>query len=606
MNNFRFGLGKKNIEEKNEKDEKDKKSDNKSDEKQKKIPEMKSVTKKSEKKALSEDDGGITIEKKIISKKDSFRMLPIISRDSEELDSDDDEYIEENFSRILNEKFEDDERELNSYENKRKRIEAKSSVKEKDTKINLAVDKPLEKNNAEKREKYSVAAMNSHRGNISDSFPSLSSRTGALEQDEKNSSAMPTSPRGRPSKAPAFIRNLSQRMSLVQADDLPQQQATRTSVGMATPVLDDLLSKPWNIEADKKGNALLKNIPDDVLNKLSDLAFMISTSKDFQGRSYVEQETYMRKQIGKKFLNLIEKKIESRLENKYFDSPENIKIYLKINFGIIVGAEKSDKRKTVSSSDAGKSPRLGDEKPDFHEKLMQELAIRMRNREVDYEFGGKNTEEIDLMKKNIDQVFGAAFKSEKVEGADKANSDVASTFIRDFPNSSYYFEDARGTTKKLTSQDEFINIFNDSGNKNLAYTVSHYCNQNLPIFLKNVMFSQTAKDGSPVSVLKLYDGTPLAISTSFKSAYTIKKLENGNFLLSYKGTVDTSGAEKSGKNTATMLKKSGTTIERTAVLITNANAEVTYQIEFGSNGSVVHSYKPRLCAKGWNHISENN
>ncbi len=603
MNIFGFGPGKKNIEEKNEKD---KKSGNKSDEKQQKVPEMKSVTKKSEKKALAEEDGGITSGTKIISKKDSFRMLPMISRESEEMDSDDDRYFEENFSKILNEKFEDDERELNSYENKRKRLEEKISIKEKDTKINLTEDRPIEKKNNEKREKYSVTALDSHRRNIEDSFPSLSSRTVASAQDEKSLSAMPISPRGRPSKTPAFIRNLSQRMSLIQDDDLPQQQTTRTSMGMATPVLDALLSKPWALDADKKGDVVLKNIPDDVLNKLSDLALLISTSKNFQVKPHTEQENYMRKQIGKKFLNLIEQKIESESERKYFDSPEKIKNYLRMNFGIIIDPENSEKRKTVSSGDSGKSPRLGDEKQGFHEKLMQELAIRMRNYEVDYEFGGKNTEEFNLMKKNIDQVFLAAINSERVEGADKRNSAVAATFSRDFPSSNYYFMDERGNTTKLTSEDEFIEIFKGSTDKNLAYKVSHYCNQNLPIFLKNVMFSQTAKDGSPISVLKLYDGTPLSISNSFISSYTLKKSENGDYVLSYKGTVDTSGADKLGKNTATMLKKVGADIERKAVLISDATAEVTYEMQFGADGSVVHSYKPRLRAKGWNHVSESN
>ena len=603
MKIFGSGSGKKDIEEKNEKD---KKSENKSDEKKQKVPEMKSVTKKSEKKAIAEEDGGITNDTKIISKKDSFRMFPIVSGESEDIDSDDDEYIEECFSKILNEKFENDEKELNSYESKRKRIEEKSSIKEKDTKMKKVADSPLEKNSAEKREKYSVAAMDSHRRNISDSFPSLSSRTGALEQDEKNSSAIPTSPRGRPSKAPAFMRNLSQRLSMVQDDDLPQQQPTRTSMGLAKPALDALLSKPWTLDADQKGDVVLKNIPDDVLNKLADLALMISASKHHKERSHDEQETYMRREIGKKFLNLIQKKTESGPEKKYFDSPEKIKNYLRANFGIIVDPEKTDKRKTFSGGDTGKSPRLGDEKPDFHGKLMQELAIRMRNHEVNYEFGGKNTEEINLMKKNIDQVFVAALTSEKVEGADKANSAVTATFRRDFPKSTYYFEDERGIAVKLTSEDEFIKIFEGSADKNMAYKVSHYCNQNLPIFLKNVMFSQIAKDGSPISVLKLYDGTPLSISTNIVSSYTLKKLDDGGYVLNYKGTVDTSGAEKSGKNTATMLKKVGADIERTAVLITNATAEITYQMQFGADGSVVHSFKPRLRAQGWNHVSESN
>ena len=606
MNIFGFGPSKKNIEEKNEKNEKDKKSDSKSDEKQQKIPEMKSVTKNPVKTALAEEDGGITSGTKIVSKKDSFRMLPIMPKESEEADSDDDEYIEENIAKKLNKKFEDDERELNSNEDKRKRIEAKKSVKEESTKINQVKDRSLEKNNAEKREKYSVAALDSYRRNISDNFPSLRSRTGTVEPDEKNSSVVPISPRGRPSKAPAFIRNLSQRMSLVQDDDLPQQQTARTSVGIVAPVLNDLLSKPWTIDTDKKGNAVLKNIPDDVLNKLSDLALMISASKNFKERSPDEKEAYMRNQIGRSFINLIEQKIESESEKKYFDSSEKIKHYLRRNFGIIVDPEKSDKRQTVSSSESDKSPRLGDEKPDFHEKLMQELAIRMRNYEVNYEFGGKNTEEINLMKKNIDQVFFAALTSEKFEGADKANPVVAATFSRDFPNSNYHFEDENGATTKLRSEDDFIEIFKGSADKNLAYKVSHYCNQNLPIFLKNVMFSQTTDDGSPVSVLKLYDGTPLSISTSFISSYTLKKSEDGGYVLNYKGTIDTSGAEKLGRNTATMLKKVGADIERTAVLISNATAEVTYQMQFGSDGSVVHSYKPRLRAQGWNHVFESH
>ncbi len=120
------------------------------------------------------------------------------------------------------------------------------------------------------------------------------------------------------------------------------------------------------------------------------------------------------------------------------------------------------------------------------------------------------------------------------------------------------------------------------------------------------MFSQTAKDGSPISVLKLYDGTPLSISTTIVSSYTLKKLDDGAYVLNYKGTVDTFGAEKLGRNTATMLKKVGADIERKAVLISNATAEITYQMQFGSDGSVVHSYKPRLRAQGWNHVSEGN
>jgi hypothetical protein len=153
MNIFGFGPSKKNIEEKNEKKEKGKKLGSKSDEKEQKIPEMKSVTKKPVKKALAEEDGGITSGTKIISKKDSFRMLPIMSKESEETDSDDDEYIEESFAKILNEKFEDDERELNSNEKKRKIIEDKKSAKEESTKINQLKDRSIEKNNAEKREK---------------------------------------------------------------------------------------------------------------------------------------------------------------------------------------------------------------------------------------------------------------------------------------------------------------------------------------------------------------------------------------------------------------------------------------------------------------------
>ncbi len=93
---------------------------------------------------------------------------------------------------------------------------------------------------------------------------------------------------------------------------------------MATPVLDALLSKPWALDTDKKGNAVLKNVPDDVLNKLADLALMISTNKNYQERSHDGQETFMRKEIGKKFQNLIQQKTESGPENKYFDSPEKI------------------------------------------------------------------------------------------------------------------------------------------------------------------------------------------------------------------------------------------------------------------------------------------
>jgi len=417
-----------------------------------------------------------------------------------------------------------------------------------------------------------------------------------MKDDEKTSPPTPTSPRGRPSKAPAFIRNLSQRMSLVQEDDMPQQQSMKTSVGMSTRMLEELLSKPWALDLNGKGSAELKNIPDDVLNQLSDLAFMISNNKNFQGRSPEAREAYFRREIGKKFLNLVEQKNGNGPDKKSFESPEKLKSYLRSNFGIIIGSDKTEKRKTVSVSDF--------ENSDFHENLMQELAIRMRHHEVDYIFGEKNSEEVEIMKTNIEKVFVAALKSEKVEGADNRGNDVTATFKRDFPNSNYYFEDESGTVVKIKSEDEFIKIFKDSDDKKLAYSVSHYCNQNLPIFLKNVMFSRTAKDGSPISVLKLYDGTPLTISMNFISSYTLKKMEDGSFLLNYKGKVDTAGAEKSGRNTATLLTKNGADIERKAVLISNATAEITYQMRFDSDGSVIHLFRPRLRARGWNHLSD--
>ena len=598
MNIFGFGPGKKNIEEKNESNEKDKKSEKNSQEKIQKSPQMKTVAKTNTKKAILEEDGGIKGETNTITKKSSFRMLPIIARELEETDSDDDEYIEQKFAKILNAKFEDDEKNLNKDEKKRKAREDKSSGKIKDTKQIEDIDMSNEKISVEQKEKYSVADRYSHRRNISDNFPSLSDRSLKMRDDEKTSSPTPTSPRGRPSKAPAFIRNLSQRMSLVQEDDVPQQQGMKTSVGMSTLMLEELLSKSWTLDVNHRGGTGLKNIPDGVLNQLSDLAYMISNNKDFQGRSPEWREAYLQREIGKRFLNLIEQKIGDGPDKKSFESPEKLTSYLRSNFGIIVGLGKNDKRKTVSASYY--------ENSDFHENLMQELAIRMSHHEVDYVFGEKNSEEVEIMKINIERVFVAAMKSEKVEGADNRGDDVTATFKRDFPNSDYYFEDESGIVVKIKSEDEFIKIFKDSDDKKLAYSVSHYCNQNLPIFLKNVMFSRTTKDGSPISVLKLYDGTPLSISKNFISSYTLKKMDDGSFLLNYKGKVDTEGADKTGRNTATLLTKKGKDIERKAVLITNATAEITYQIRFGSDGSVIHSFRPSLKAKGWNHLSEAN
>lgn len=598
MNIFGFGPGKKNIEEKNEDDKKDKNSGKNSEEKIQKSPQMKSIAKTNTKKAIIEEDGGIKGEKNTITKKSSFRMLQIISTESEEEDSDDDEYIEKKFANKLNEKFQEEEKELNKEENKRKAREDKTSGKLKDSKVNEKINIPNEKISIEKKEKYSVADRYSHRRNISDNFPSLNDRSLILKDDDHNSSPTLSSPRSRPSKAPAFLRNLSQRMSLVQDDEMPQQQAMKTSMGMSTLMLEEILSQPWTLDLGKKENIGLKNIPDSVLNQLSDLAYMISSNKNFQGRSPEAKEAYLRREIGKKFLNLIEQKTGDSPDKKSFESPEKLKSYLRSNFGIIVGSEKIEKRKIIFSDEYRNS--------DFYENLMQDLALRMKYYEVDYVFGEKNPEELNRMKENINKVFFSALQSEKVEKKDNQKNDVTATFARDMLAPNHYYEDENGNVIEIGSEDDFIKIFENSGDKKLAYIISNYCNQNLPIFLKNVMFSGTTKDGSPVSVLKLYDGTPLSISTNFISSYFIKKMEDGSFILNYRGTVDTAGAEKSGKNTATLLIKNGEYIERKPVLITNATAEVTYQMQFGPDGSIVHSFKPKLKAKGWNHLSDLN
>jgi hypothetical protein len=352
---------------------------------------------------------------------------------------------------------------------------------------------------------------------------------------------------------------------------------------------------------DAHGNPDLGKIPEKILVSLSKDVYNIIHHEVFVKKTPDEQKAYLNQEIGKRFIKLVEQYLVETSNDKALGSPGKMKSYLKSSFGIIIEDERSKKKLSKASKDSSSSGELGEESAEFHEALLKNLSLRMKNYKVDHVYANNDQEEKDWLLHSIKLSLISNYKSEKVESS--SNTLTSGTFQRDFPHSTYQIEDENGNKKSISDIQEFIDFFNDSKNKDLCYNVSHHACQNLPITLRNVLFGRVTKQGAFVSVLHLDDGTPLSISDTIKSSYVFKKQANGGILLKYKGLVNARSSMERLKDNAALLLKQEDGWVRRSVFIANAKAEITWEISFDAEGKADYSAKPKIMAEGWNQFT---
>ncbi len=320
-------------------------------------------------------------------------------------------------------------------------------------------------------------------------------------------------------------------------------------------------------------------------------------NKRNDGLTGMDRDDKLKEAIAKKFLAMALLGADSEFDQSKIGSWSAINRYLSKQFGVQVEQEPASARNEPSSARSRRAA------VDFRDQLALDAERRSRNYEVAWS--------IDLADKDADPFVSKVFagtiedtrKNETVSKTAGQRTDVTATFQRDFKNSVYEVEREDGTVGKLASIDDFVAFVGDPMKSGLPAQVSHYACQNLGMFVKNLLFTRVDDKGNPQSVLTLFDGTSLTISLSPKATYRFKKAADGTITLSYRSTVDTTGAAAQGKLTAQLLRVEQAGIVGKGVLIEDAQATTTVDIVFHPDGST-RMGKLEFNARGWNQLSE--
>lgn len=596
-----------------EKAEKKDTSSGKPHKEEQRSPRMKTV--KPEKSAIdvAEEDGSILKQNADIEKKKSRRnlMLPRLGMPANEIGIDDDSSDEDQklIKKNMENKFRADVITYDTEDAERKKLEKHKSRRETlgDDSKNEEVKKPRA-DLSKLFEKSPKTPPSTPRSATLSSAPRLTVRQSPEDSADNSSLTAPVSPRNRLSNAPKFFRDISQRMSWVSGDQASDATSTQPRTTMTTDMTNELIEAQWDFVA-KKGLPDFTEIPEQVLNDMADIAYKIRNSKTFREKTSQDQQVYMRRELGRRFIGSLVAHAGDDFDNDILGSTRKMRSYLKENYGILIHAP-SAKRKSmiISESNSSNSSKSPAREVDFLDHLQKNVEARMNNYQIDLVFDLKNSPDNDFIEKLTAEQFVNNFGSEKVDDANAKRLDVSKTFIRDFPNSTYLFEDDQGVQRKISSVDDFVKLIGDPQKNGLPYLVSHFCNQNLPIFLRNLFFSRTSEDGSPVSVLRLHDGTPMSIAMSPSATYIFKKSPDGGIFLKYEGKVDATGTAKLGRNAAYLLKKvwneekQEDEIIRTPAVIEGATATWSQEITFKADG-LWELKNPRIQAKGWNRLT---
>lgn len=173
--------------------------------------------------------------------------------------------------------------------------------------------------------------------------------------------------------------------------------------------------------------------------------------------------------------------------------------------------------------------------------------------------------------------------------------EVKPTFARDFDNSDYFFRQADGSLKKLTSIDMFLACVKPAkpdANRDLPKVVSNIASQNLGNFLKNALFLRQDINGVSQSVLRSSDGTPLMPLAVVKATYVLSKDANDAIIIDYTWS---SSAEINGAKEMRAKEMMG---DFKNSLVENGSLEIKARVRVEASGEWA-VFDPHIRAKGW-------
>ncbi len=396
--------------------------------------------------------------------------------------------------------------------------------------------------------------------------------------------------RGRSATVRDVLRDGMQRLS----------RMSMTQDNMAALTLGDLARSRWVMSpmagADGSAHPLLDKLPAKFRRALA-LDYMdFQRNKRNEALTGKERDDKLKEAIAKKFLAMALLGPDSDFDQSKIGSWSAINRYLSKQFGLQVEQEPASARNDSSSARSRRAT------SDFRDQLALGAEQRSRNYQMAWSIDLTNKESDPFVSKVFAGTIEDTRKQETVTTQPGQRTDVTATFQRDFKMSVYEFERPDGSVGKFASIDEFVAFVGDPMKSGLPSLVSHYACQNLGMFVKNLLFTKTDDKGNPESVLGLYDGTPVVISTSPKASYRLKKAADGTVTLSYRSEVDTTGAGAQGKNTARLLSVGEDGIQTRSVLIEDAQATTTVDVVFHPDGTA-RMGRLDFTAQGWNQLS---
>ncbi len=379
---------------------------------------------------------------------------------------------------------------------------------------------------------------------------------------------------------------------------------SRTSLNqdnMQALTLGELSGSRWSyarrLEFDANGFAVLDNLPPKIKHAMAATYREFLNDKRYGVLQGQEREQQLKLVLAKKLLALTLMGADSEFDMARIGSASAINRYLSEKFGLKIDSEPRSPRNQPSSA------QTQPESADFRDLLVQEAVLRSRNYQVNWAMDLSNKDTDPFVRKIYTETIEAPKKNEAVSKVPGQRTDVMATFQRDFPHSTYEAEAEDGSIRRFNSVDEFVEFIGDPQKSGLPAKVSHFACQNTGMLIKNLLFTKTDDKDQPQSPLQLFDGTPIAISTSPKATYRLKKAADGTVTLIYRSEVDTTGASALKKVTARLLTAHQDKDADAGVLIEDARAVITLDIDFRPDGTE-RIGTLQLRAEGWNQITQ--
>ena len=377
-------------------------------------------------------------------------------------------------------------------------------------------------------------------------------------------------------------------------------RASMNTADFGVASLGELASARWipvgTVKQDADGFPLLESIPPAIKKALClEYRNFTSRGKSTQlnaGNTEKELKLFM----AKKFLSIALSGEDSDFDQSRIGSLAAVNSYLSKKFGFKIEAPG------LAESDEPVSSRSSQPDIDFVDLLVQDAVSRSRHYTVTLSVDlGEEMKDDYHTKTTFADTIGAAMKGEKVTKTEGQRSDVSATFVRDFPHSVYEMILDDGSIKKIKSIDEFVAFIGDPQKKGVPLQVSYFASQNLGVFIKNLVFSKTDSAGRPQTFIKLYDGTPVAISMTPKASYRFKKTSDGSVEMQYQSLAETRVTGPDGRAAARIWVNNAGIGQWNSVVIENASAKVECRIVIHPDATVTMGAL-QYQAEGWNHI----